>query len=72
MFLNAVPQSTGTTSPATVRVAHRATQVVGGDLLVADVLLEHVLVELAHDVDELVTPRLGVGLRASAGMSTVS
>ena len=44
------------------RGAHAVAQVVGGDLLVADVLLEHVLVELADDVDELVAPVLGVGL----------
>ena len=62
MFLNAVPQSTGTISPATVAARSGATQVVGGDLLVADVLREHVLVELAHDVDELVAPLVGLGL----------
>ena len=42
--------------------ADRAAQVVGGDLLLADVLLEHVLVVLAHDVDELVTPLVGLVL----------
>ena len=36
--------------------ADRGAEVVGGDLLLADVLLEHVLVVLAHDVDELVAP----------------
>ena len=44
------------------RDADRRAQVVFGDLLFADVLLEHVLVELADDVDELVAPVLGFGL----------
>ena len=41
-------------------VAEALAQVVGGDLLLADVLLEHVLVVLGDDVDQLVAPVLGV------------
>ena len=41
-------------------VAEALAQVLGRDLLVADVLLEHVLVVLGDDVDELVAPLLGV------------
>src|SRR5581483_8060499 len=44
------------------RRAQAAPKVLGGDLLFADVLLEHGLVVVADDIDELVTPVLGVGL----------
>ena len=63
LFLNAVPQSTGTISPAMVAARMPRAQVVGGDLLLADVLLEDVLVERGDDVDELVAPVVGVGLQ---------
>ena len=42
--------------------AERLAQVVGGDLLVAHVLLEDVLVECRQDVDQLVTVLGGLGL----------
>ncbi len=40
--------------------AQRVAQVVGGDLLLADVLLEDVLVERGEDVDEVVPVLLGL------------
>ena len=40
--------------------AEGVAEVLGGDLLLTHVLLEHDLVELADDVDELVAPGLGV------------
>ena len=60
LFLNAEPHSTGTNSPVIVPARTASLEIVGGDVLVAEVLLEHVLVELLHDVDELVAPVLGV------------
>ena len=47
--------------PRSCRADPRA-EVVGGDLLVADVLLEDGLVDVRDDVEELVAPVVGVGL----------
>ena len=62
LFLNAEPVSTGTKCAGQGADADDPLEIGVGDLLVAEVLLEDLVVLAAHRVEQLVAPLVGLGL----------